>query len=209
MWQGQQVKLTNAGQECDAQIALGVGDQAVCYTAADGSLKCAGLVYTSNFGPNFTTVPDRVDAEQIFISPTFNSSTGNAMCVRQGDGTLWCMGDRNDWGQFGGVVGPTSSFVQWGGRNDVSQVGTGTWDQMCALTTSGLVLCSGNGFGVNPMSVGFSSNGRFVVTTTGQASIDDPSLWRAASRRGPSWSFLLPAAGLLARIERTRDVLHL
>ena len=180
------------------------------------------------------------------MSPTFNSSTGNAMCVRQGDGTLWCMGDRNDWGQFGGVVGPTSSFVQWGGRSDVTQVGTGTWDQMCALTASGLVFCSGYNFGVNPIGVGFSSNGRFVVTTFGQSSIDDPSLWRAAesrtecfvkeqglecglgsppsgtprcrgdrrqrvppSRRGLSWSFLLPAAGLLARFERTRDVLHL
>ncbi|HET9317469.1 MAG TPA: hypothetical protein VFQ51_17890 [Vicinamibacteria bacterium] len=63
--------------------------------------------------------------------------------MRQGDGTLWCMGDDNNWGQFGGFTGPSSSFVQWAGRNDVTQVGTGTWDQMCVSTFANEVECSG------------------------------------------------------------------
>ena len=84
------------------------GIRPTCFTAADGSLKCAGRIGSSIFGNTFTTVPGWTDVEQILMSPTFNTEDGNAVCVRQGDGTVWCMGGGyfNQYGQFG--VGHTN-----------------------------------------------------------------------------------------------------
>jgi hypothetical protein len=93
------------------------------------------------------------------------------------------MGDFNNAGQFGGgFTGPSSSFVQWGGRSDITAVGTGTWDQMCASTTSHEVLCSGNGFDVNPVTSGSVGTG-FMVTAFGTVRIDDPAVWRPGESR--------------------------
>lgn len=184
MWQGQQARLARDGVSCPARIALGVGDQAVCYAAADESLKCAGRIHTHDFGTSFVTVPGQLAVDQILISPTTNSATGNAVCTRRTGGTAWCMGDSNDWGQFGtGSTGPTSTFVQWG-VTDLTAIATGTWDQVCALDAKGDVYCSGYTFGPTPTQQGGPGpHSRAWVTTFGTVSIDDPMVWRAAESR--------------------------
>jgi hypothetical protein len=152
--------------------------------AADGVLKCAGAVHTMNFGTTFASVPDRLGVDQILMSPTVNTETGNGMCVHQDDGTVWCMGNFNDWGQFGaGFTGPSPSFVQWGDVSNVVAIGTGTWDQICALDTSSNVSCTGLSFGTTPTIQGGSSTSRFWVTTFGIPVIDDPGVFRAAEGR--------------------------
>lgn len=180
-WQGQQTALARNGQACTGEIALSLGDRATCFTAADGSLKCAGRINTSIFGNTFTTVPGRSDVEQILIAPTVNSDTGNAICVRQGDGTAWCMGDyHNNGGQFGvGYTGPSATFVQWGGRSDLKELGTAGWNEMCALSTDGLVRCAGYPYGSTPVPVGVSFQQRFWVSAFGSVMIDDPNTFRS------------------------------
>lgn len=182
MWQGQQLKFTRGSTSCTGRAVAAMGDQAFCYLAADDTLKCAGQVYTRTFGTSFVAAgQSRVD--QVFLSPTFNSATGNAMCVHRTDGTAWCMGDANSHGQFGnGATGAQASFVQWGTFTDLRSIATGTWDQICALNASGQAFCSGYSFGTSPMGVG-NATASLWVDTFGAAHIDDASVLRAATGR--------------------------
>ncbi|APR82808.1 Hypothetical protein A7982_08157 [Minicystis rosea] len=184
MWQGVQTAfLDGTGQPCDAQIAIGVGDQAVCYAAANGDLRCAGRIYTHDFGPAFTKVDGIDKVEQILVSATFNSEDHNAVCVRTKNGKASCMGNGNDWGQFGtGATGPSAGFVQFGQLNDVVAIATGTWDQLCALTKNHGAHCAGRLFAATPVSVA-SSGSRLWVDTLGAAQVDEPSVFRVANVR--------------------------
>lgn len=187
MWQGVQTAfLDGEGQPCTANIAIGVGDQAVCYASPEGDLRCAGRIYTHDFGPAFTTVDGIDKVEQILLSSTFNSEGHNAVCVKTQNGKAYCMGNNDEWGQFGtGATGPSDGFVRFGETNDVVALATGTWDQLCALTKNHGVLCAGYQFGPTPVSVTASAS-RLWVDTQGAARVDDPNVFRAANVRSES-----------------------
>jgi hypothetical protein len=174
------------GGVCSGRIALGVGDRAVCYTHSDGSLRCAGAIYQTTFGPQFTAVPGQMNVDQILVAPTANSATGNALCIHRTDHTAWCMGDFNSHGQFAnGDTCPQNGFVQWDNATNVDFLATGTWDQICALE-SGTVRCAGYGFGVQPITVpGLHSTA--WVDTFGFVHVDDPGVFRAADYRSECW----------------------
>jgi hypothetical protein len=174
------------GGVCSGRIALGVGDRAVCYTHTDGSLRCAGAVYQTTFGPQFTVVPGQMNVDQILVSLTSNSPTGNAMCIHRADHTAWCMGDFNSHGQFAnGDTCPQSTFIKWDNADDVEFLATGSWDQLCAIESTG-VRCAGYGFGVTPITVpGQHSTAWF--DRIGLLHIDDPSVLRVADYRGDCW----------------------
>ncbi|KYF53575.1 hypothetical protein BE08_05205 [Sorangium cellulosum] len=184
MWQGSQTAfLDEAGGPCEGLIAIAVGDRAVCYGGPGGVLRCAGRIYTHNFGPQFTDVPGAPPVAQILISPTFNSEDGNAMCVRTPGGEVQCMGRSNSWGQFGnGTSDPSASFVPWGTSVRAVGIATGTWDQICALTVGGEALCSGHSHGTSPVSVGSASRS-VAIDTFGRALLDEPDLYRMENGR--------------------------
>jgi hypothetical protein len=95
------------------------------------------------------------------------------------------MGDTTNWGQFGdGTTGPSPVFVTWGGRDDIHRIATGTFDQICAITTAGVVLCSGYGFGATPVTQDSgTAHERVWVSTFGEILLDDPTTYRAESGR--------------------------
>jgi hypothetical protein len=181
MWQSQQTRLRDAGgKHCTAKITLAVGMGAVCFTNSDDLLVCSGSIdATHTYGPGFKPVGLQ-GVDQILLAP--NSEAG-AICVHTRSGTVQCLGSYNDWGQFGGgVSGPAASFVTWGRPNLVG-FGSGTWDQMCALDTQGIVACSGNGFGLSPVVQSGKQHRSVWVTTTGEAKIDDPDVVRPGEGR--------------------------
>lgn len=187
MWQGQQTHFTSAdGTSCTGRLAIGVGGRSACFTGADGSLQCAGSIasHTYSSGTSFGPV-GLANVDQVLLSLTANSATGDAICAHTTDGNVQCMGNYNDWGQCGnGSTGPTASFVTWGVPNLVA-IGSGTWDQMCALqTTTGKVYCSGYNFGATPvLQGGAGPPASFWVTTFGGVNIDDTTLLRASESR--------------------------
>jgi hypothetical protein len=182
MWQGVQRDFVDVtGTTCTARIALAVSDRASCYAAAGGELRCAGAVYTTDFGSTFVPV-GVADVEQIFLSPTFNSATGNALCVKTTGGRARCMGDFNDHGQFGEGGEPASGFEDWG-VSDIDALATGTWDQLCARTTRGEVLCAGYGFGTTPQPQPGAAAQSLWVDTFGAAQIDAVGVFRVTSGR--------------------------
>lgn len=184
-WQSVQTRFLNeASQPCEGLIAMAVGDQVVCYRAADKALRCAGRVYMTTFGAEF------VDAglsgvEQVLFSSTSNSPTGNTMCVKLEDGTARCMGDGTDQGQFGnGSTAPTDMFVQFGSLTDIHRIASGTADQLCAISKTGVVHCAGYNFGATPAAQdGGAQHTTLWVDTTGMARLDDPTVWRAETGR--------------------------
>jgi hypothetical protein len=185
MWQGQQTRFKTAtGCACTAQVAIGVGDQAVCFAGTGGALQCAGAIYTSTFPLTSFATAGETGVDQILISPTFNSANGNAICVHESNGAARCMGNYNSWGQFGDATNtPSASFVTWGATS-LAAIATGTWDQICALDASGHVACSGNGFGTTPVVQGDGGVAQsFWVTTFGTVSINDTSLFRTSESR--------------------------
>jgi hypothetical protein len=175
------------GGVCSGRIALGVGDRAVCYTHADGSLRCAGAVYQTTFGPQFTPLVGQSDVDQILVAPTANSATGNALCVHRADHTAWCMGDFNSHGQFAnGDTCPQSNFVKWDNADDVEYLATGTWDQLCALESSA-VRCAGYGFGVQPITVP-GPHTTMWFDRAAMVHVDDPSILRVSDYRSDCWT---------------------
>jgi hypothetical protein len=181
MWQTLQSAFVGSnGQSCTGRVALAVSDHAVCFEAANDSLECAGSTYSTTYGSSF--VPAGLSAvDQIILSATVNSSTGNAACVHQTSGAISCMGNRNGSGQFGnGTTSPSASWVQWGTATNFSRIATGTWDQMCALDATGHGYCSGYMFATTPQ---LQAGGLFTtlwVSEDGQAQENDPSAFRAS-----------------------------
>lgn len=187
MWQGMQTAFVDGvGNPCTAHVALGVGDQAVCYASPSGTLRCAGSIYTTVLGASFTDVSGVAQVDQILVSPTANTADHNAVCVKTRDGEAYCLGNYDDWGQFGtGATGPSATFVRFGAFSDVVALATGTWDQLCAVGATSGVLCAGNLFGVTPVSVAASASS-FFVDSAGAAHVDDPGVFRVANGRSES-----------------------
>jgi uncharacterized repeat protein (TIGR03803 family) len=181
MWQTlQEDFVDSAGDTCNAPVAIAVGDRVICYSAIGGELRCSGAVYQTTY--NFDVPVGITSVDQIMVSPTSQTADGNAICVHKTDGTMWCMGNVwNGSGQFGvGSTETSSAFLLWGGRTDLKRVGTGTWDQMCGLTSSNQVMCSGHSFGTVPILVGSGTS--FYVSTFGTVTIE-PEIDRASPGR--------------------------
>jgi hypothetical protein len=187
MWQGLQESFVTAqGVPCRGRVTIAMGDRALCFVAADDSMRCAGKIYKTNYGTTFAAT-GQTGVDQITLSLTANSEDGNGICIHRTDRTIHCMGSgswTNTHGQFG--VGDTAgheTFVQWGGRGGLVALATGTWDQMCALDESGVVLCSGFGFGSTPVAQPGTGHRSLWVTTFGNVSADDGAVLRAGAGR--------------------------
>jgi hypothetical protein len=198
MWQGMQRDFVKSdGTACVGRVALAVGQDAVCYTAADDSLRCAGRVYRWDFGPTFSAT-GLTGVEQILISPTegiellgggggpkwlqWIFGTRNALCVKKTDGSVRCLGAHNDSGQFGdGSTSSRTDFTRWSCENDFVAIGTGDWDQICALDVKGRVRCSGKSYGSSPVDQPGSSHGSFWIERGGALHIDDAGTLRVSN----------------------------
>lgn len=183
MWQGVQDQFVDDhGAACTGSVAVAISDSALCFAAADGHLKCAGKVGGSNHSA-FTEL-GAANVDQILMSFD-GSGNGDSVCVKKSDGTAACLGDQNGHGQFGnGNTAAASSFTQWGSQNNLTHLGTGTWDQMCAIDSGGVVRCSGLDFGLSPVTQdGGATHTHFWIDTTGALQLDDPDVFRAANGR--------------------------
>jgi hypothetical protein len=183
-WQGQQVQFNETN--CVGQVAMAVGATAVCYGHTDGTMHCAGRIAQTTFGASFTATTER-DVDQIFVSRNVGLANGPAqgLCVHKRNGTATCLGTYNTQGQFGtGTRAPSTTFTQWGTQTNLVALATGTWDQFCALDTTGAVLCAGYSFSVTPsLQPQRSSLGRLYVDEFGQVKVDDPAVFRVSNSR--------------------------
>jgi len=176
MWQGvQEAFVTGDGVSCAGAVTVGVGQSAVCYAAADGALRCAGALYGRSTTTSFDDVGLR-DVQQVFLSA--DGSAGTSVCALAG-GRVSCLGDHNDYGQFGsGSTGDLGSFVA-GSASSLTHLATGAWDQLCAPSDDGSVQCAGYSYGASFTSAG---SGSWVwVGTDGRAHLEDSTVWRASA----------------------------
>jgi alpha-tubulin suppressor-like RCC1 family protein len=158
-----------------------MGDQAVCYVGSDQELKCAGAVFSSVWGPEFTGTGE-MNVDQVMIRPTFNAADGNGMCLLA-DGVVRCMGRNNNNGVYGtGGTADVPTLTLWGTVDDLVRIGTGTWDQICALDSAGDLYCSGYNYGPSPM-LQASGISTFWVSTFGDVLTDDGGVWRVSQAR--------------------------
>jgi hypothetical protein len=185
MWQGQQRRFLDAeGQPCAVRVSLAISDQAFCFTAADDTLRCAGRIYQTTFGPRFVAAGP-LGVDQISIMPTFNSETGNAICVHKADGTAACMGDANGHGEFAtGDRLPQRGFVSWGGAAGLAAIGIGAGGSgTCSLDGMGQIRCAGGPYPLAPTDVGPPGRRSFWITTFGELRPDDADVRRASNIR--------------------------
>jgi hypothetical protein len=191
MWQGMQQHFVENGTACRGRTALAVSENAVCYVATDDSLRCAGRVYGKNFGTSFTDA-GMTGVDQILLSPkrpTFPFpwvfyGPRNALCVKKHDGSAWCRGAYNTDGQFGnGTTSSSSGFTRWGCSNDLVAIGTGNWEQICALDRAGLVSCAGKSYGARPTFVPGERHRSFWIDPAGTIHTDDANTFRASNGR--------------------------
>lgn len=177
MWQGVQTDFhKGSGEPWKGKIVLSVGDQAVCYMAADKQLKCAGRVYQQNWGSAFVGT-GIFDPDQVYISETSNYIDGNGMCVLVG-GILKCMGRNNYWGNYGvGHTNPVSTLTQWG-----SQIGITHFDydygRLCAIKGVNQIYCAGIGSGSTPALHPVSANGLYLDSYSPNPHTDTGTVWR-------------------------------
>lgn len=177
MWPSVQEHFHVNGIPCTGQVTVAVGDRAVCFVGADDDVHCAGAVYTHDWGPTFTAI-GVTGVDQIVITPTANSATGNSMCVHKRAGTVWCMGDGNGIGQFGdGTTSPSSTFVQFGSSTTLTRLGMDI-DKRCVLDASGNIYCAGYSIGSTPAKQPGTSHVSFWNDSFGNVHIDDPAVFR-------------------------------
>lgn len=181
MWQGvQDAFLDGDGAPCTVPVAAAMGQDAFCFVADGGDLRCAGRVYTREFGATFVSA-GLSDVRQAHLSPTVDAENGNALCALA-DGTFQCLGDFNGSGQHGtGTETPSDTFRAWGDLDDVVGTATGTWDSFCAIDGAGEAWCAGFGHGATPVAMG--PHDAVVIPADGVPSFDDPDRWRAAPSR--------------------------
>jgi hypothetical protein len=206
-WQSLQTDFLLNGTPCTGRVAMSVSDHAVCYENSSDELVCAGFTYMTQYGSTFVPT-GQTGVDQVILSATFNSDTGNAVCVHNTSNHVLCFGDGNSWGQFGnGDPSPAATWVQWGGASATfARIATGTWDQMCALDLAGSVYCSGLYFGtmtMMPMGLTFGTSPELQpssgpatavwVDPSGMANIDDSATFRASDGRA---SCTITVAGL-------------
>lgn len=154
MWQGQQVGFVDAaGDPCELTIAIATSDHATCFTAAGGSLLCAGAS-TTDHGPAFVDTGIR-GVDQVLLSLAGDDvELRHRMCVHLESGEARCIGDNRD-GQLGtGDVSDVDVLTRWGESGSLVALATGSTDAFCALGDEGDVTCAGEGFGPAPVVVG-------------------------------------------------------
>jgi hypothetical protein len=186
MWQGAQTAFLDAGgQPCTGHVAIAVSNEATCYRAAHGALRCAGRIGPHVYGPTFTEVGGVEDVEQIILTETTNELGHNWVCVTS-SGQALCMGNNNDWGQLGtGDTSPQASFVPFGDLDDVTAIAA-SYSQVCVVTRAGEASCAGYSFGASPASVG-SGVESLWIDPTGEVQINDPTVFRVANEFNASW----------------------
>lgn len=175
-WQGLQKQFKRSdGSTCTGAVTIAMGDQAVCFVAADDSLRCAGRVYMKTFGTTFVDTGQK-QVDQILLSPTFNIASGNQMCIHKTGGVVMCTG-------YGNVV-KAADFTQWGTKTDWAAISTGTFDQLCGIDRAGQVYCSGFGLGNTPLvQDGSRSHTYFWQSTNGALHFDEADVFRASAGR--------------------------
>jgi len=180
MWPSLQEHFHRDGMPCTGQVTLAVGDQVVCYVGSDDDVHCAGAVYTHAWGPMFTPI-GQTGVDQIVISPTVGTATGNSMCVHERAGTVWCMGDGNSNGTFGdGTTSPSATFVQFGSSSSLAKMGS-NMDVRCVLDTGGTIDCAGYGLLSTPSPQTGPGHHSFWTRIDGQLIVDDPMVFRQAN----------------------------
>lgn len=176
MYQGQQrLFRTSTGTSCSGRVAASMGGTGFCYLAADDNVKCAGLVGGTTYG--MTLAPIGVGGvEQILLM-----FLDNGMCVTKTDHTALCMGTNTN------ALGTASpSFTRWTARTDLAALGSGTWDQICGITTAGQTYCAGKAtpeYGQPAVAVGTTGQTGLWVDTTGAAKLSDATVVRPAESR--------------------------
>ena len=176
MYQGTQRDFTTQlGGTCRGRVAASMGNTGFCFLAADDNVKCAGVVAGVNFGmtPTNTGV---TGAEQIMVF-----FLDNGMCVTRTDRTVSCMGSNSN--AFGSQ---TTTFTRWTARDDLAAIASGSWDQICGITTAGQVYCGGLGsptFGNPPVAVGAAGQSSLWVNASGAARLSDTAVLRPGESR--------------------------
>ncbi len=179
MWSSVQERFRRSdGTTCTGRITLAVNDRAVCYSGPGGELRCAGAIYTHDYGSSFVAV-GQTGVDAIALSPTFNSVDGNNICIHKTDHTVWCMGSNTLYGELGtGDTAATASFVQWP-VPDLVRI-TGWTDTMCALDGAGQVWCAGYNHTPAPTKVSDGGHRSMFLDSSGTLKIDDPAVFRAS-----------------------------
>jgi hypothetical protein len=182
-WQTVQTDFTNGGSPCTGRVTLAVSDHAVCYENASDQLVCAGFTYLTTYGATFTSA-GQAGVDQVLLSPTMNSATGNGVCIHNVNGQVLCYGDANSVGQFGtGTTGPASTWISWGPTGQTyTRIATGNWQQMCALDAMGRGWCAGPSIFYNLSSPYFPAGTTSVwVPVNGPSpKANDPKTFRAS-----------------------------
>jgi hypothetical protein len=66
--------------------------------------------------------------------------------MRANDGTAWCLGKTYSYTeQFDTADGqsPGTTWTQWGTRDDITELATGTMDSICAIYEDKSASCAG------------------------------------------------------------------
>jgi hypothetical protein len=178
MYQGGQTLFkTQLGTTCTGRVAASMGNVGFCYLAASDDVKCAGRVGGIDYGMTHASI-GQTSATQIMIM-----FQDNGMCVAKTDHTVLCMGTNTN--AFG-MTGASASFQRWTAHADVAAIGSGTWDQICGITTAGQVFCGGRAstdFGNPPVTVGAPGQTSFWVDSSGVAHLSDPAVLRPSESR--------------------------
>lgn len=177
MYQGtQRLFKTTSGGTCRGRVAASMSATAFCYLSADDNVKCAGLLGGTDYGLTFKSLAIG-GVEQILVM--FQS---NGLCVTKADHTALCMGNN-----LNALGAPTTSFTRWTARTDLVALATGTWDQLCGITSTGQVYCGGGlapmAYGNPPVAVGAAGQTGLWVTTAGAAQLSDAAVLRPAESR--------------------------
>jgi hypothetical protein len=177
MYQGtQRLFKTTTGTTCGGRVAASMGAGGFCYLAADDTVKCAGLVGGNNYGMTLQSI-GQTGAEQILIM-----FADNGMCLTRTDRTALCLGSN-----VTALGSSTTAFTRWTARTDIAALATGTWEQLCGITTAGQVYCGGAAtpmtYGNPPISVGASGQTGLWVDTTGTAKLSDATVVRPSEGR--------------------------
>jgi hypothetical protein len=174
---GQTVFKTDAGTTCTGRVAASMGSGGFCFLAADDSVKCSGKIDATSFGMTFGSTGQSGAAQIMVMFFT------DGMCITKTDHTVVCMGSNTN--AFGtGNVG--QQFARWTAHADVAAIASGTWDQICGITTGGQVFCGSSvsgSFGIPPVNVGMAGQTSLWVDTFGGARISDASVLRPSESR--------------------------
>lgn len=172
MYQGtQRLFKTEGGGTCEGRAAASMGAGGFCYLASDDSVKCAGMVGNTNYGMTFQAIGQTGAAQLLLMF------ADNGMCLTRTDRTAVCMGTNAT-----ALGSASTSFTRWTARNDLAALATGTWEQLCGITTGGQVYCGGTAtpttYGNPPVSVGASGQTGLWVDLTGTARLSEAQVVR-------------------------------